>query len=353
LLGLMRRKVDRLRGDLPKKYDPKEPLTRPTPYLAYTTLGDEAGLGLHFFGAVTWMVQTVSLAASLVLIVGLLTATLMTVEMLSARPDTTSLLGMLRLSPSKHPGNFAWLMDWLTFYPVMVLNWFATLQGSTKFFHNLGDLGAAMATSAVWVPWNLVIVVGWILVFLMPAMLAVIGVAYVISMALRGSGLVFGGERFTWTMANNITANRRPGPNTKLKTFNIAPEAWKNGKMAHCYFYESEPVIVDLATRIAQWRDFQADPALRPGPMVAFASRWLLVMFSVLCMFAYAVQMAEMDVRKRAAVATTAEQPAAAAPSAASQPTTAPAPQQPLPAASDPPPAKPTDTPPAAGTPSR
>lgn len=295
LLALMRRRVDQLRADLPKKYDPREPLTRPTPYLSYTTPGDEAGLGLHFFGGVTWVVQTLTLAASMVLTVGIVSAALMMVELLTTRPKEKSLLGMLGLSPGEASPKFVWLMDWLTFYPVMVLNWLSALTGSGTTFHNLGDLGQRATDAAPWVPWNVIMVVGWILVFVMPVMLAIIGAAYVISMALRGSGLVFGGERFTWTMANNITANRRPGPNTRLKTVVIAPEAWRNGKMAHCYFYESHPVIKDLAARIAHWRDFQSDPALRPGPVVSTVARWGVVMFFVLAIFAQAVHLAERD----------------------------------------------------------
>ncbi len=339
LLSLMRRKVDRLRGDLPKKYDPKEPFTRPTPYLAYSTFGDEAGAGLNFFSGLTWLVQTLTLTASMVLIVGLIAAAFMIVEMVTSSPQSGSggVLSLIGLSPTQNTSNFIWVMDQLTRYPVRVLNWVMPAADGSAAFHNLGDLGDRAVATAGWVPWNLVVVVGTMLLFAMPAILVAIALTYLVSMWLRGSGLVFGGERFTWTMANHITASRRPGPNTKLKRVNIAPEAWRKGLMAHCYFYESDAVIKDLAAHLAHWRDFQADSALRPGRILSVGARWMVVMFFVLSLFAFAVQNAIPDAnpKPRPAAATT---PARSLPpndtrparAAASTPTETPPPTEPV-----------------------
>ncbi len=87
----------------------------------------------------------------------------------------------------------------------------------------------------------------------MPLVLFLLAIAYVVSIRLRGSGLVFGSESFAWTMANRIGVKRHANDNTMLRLVFISPEAWRRQEVAHCYYYKADSVIEDVAGYMADW----------------------------------------------------------------------------------------------------
>ncbi len=89
-------KVLTLRDLLPRKFDPSE--DRPVSYLSYHTLGDEAGLHLRIFGALTWLVQTLGLTAACVLAMGLVLTPIIAIEAINHYAFDGSLLSRVGIS---------------------------------------------------------------------------------------------------------------------------------------------------------------------------------------------------------------------------------------------------------------
>lgn len=282
LLKRVGKEVQTLRAGLPAKYDPDEVSEDPARYLCYHTPGDEAGLHLRIFGFLTWFVQTLLLTAAIffgfTIVLGLVVAAFLIF---------TDLINMVGLSPSENGDRFAGLMNGLSEIPRNVWNFFAPQSWELSAF-DPAQINDEVATNfGEW----LFIIAAASIVFLMPLIVVVVGVAYFISMTLRGSGLVFGSEKMTWTMANRITAKRTANSMTKRRRFFIAPEAWWNLEMAHCYFYKCDRVIKDVAEHISTWNSGAFKPS-RNWPVervLALTTSWLIVMFFILSIFAIAV----------------------------------------------------------------
>lgn len=259
--------VSGLRTSLRDKYDPEEDPDNATRYLSFHTPGDEAGLHLRIFGILTWIVQTLWLTAGVVIAVGVF-AILASV-----------IIGLTGISSMELVPVWNLLMT----LPVIVNNTlYAPITG--EFMEFLDPSKRPGLTE--FYPLALVGIALIILVFLMPTVLIVIIGAYLLAIWLRGSGLVFGSERFAWTLANNISANIRPGRNAMMKRVIIAPEAWWNSEMAHCYFYKSDRVIRDVAANIADWRNtFVASNSMPIGAVLSQILRWLVALFFGLSIF--------------------------------------------------------------------
>ena len=275
-LKWMRNEVDDLRTGLPSKYDPPEDPNANVKYLSYSTFGDEAGLHLRIFGLITWLVQTLLLTAGTVVVGGL------------------AVLGLILLmwttGFSISPAVMIPAVDTLTLFPALIWNWVFGWF-TTDHFTSLGNLPNA-TEAAKNVPGMLAIVSAIVLLGIMPIVIVLAIGAYALSMWLRGSGLVFGSERFTWTVANNIKAGTVPSPNTQLKKMMIAPEAWWNMEMAHCFFYKSEKVITDVADHIADWAKVTPNYALNYEDIIASSLKWIVAVFAALSMLMAAVTMA-------------------------------------------------------------
>src|SRR5262245_37715616 len=120
------------------------------------------------------------------------------------------------------------------------------------------------------------------LLFLMPFVVLAIAVAYLASMWLRGSGVVFGSEKLSWSLANRITVMRLANENTALRLMFISPEAWWRREIAHSYYYKSSRVIRDVADRITDWGSHTATRALPVEAWLGSAARLVVVLLFVL-----------------------------------------------------------------------
>ena len=288
-LRWMREKVVALKEKLPKKYDPAE--GRAVSYLSYHTPGDEAGLHLRIFGSLTWLVQTLGLSAAIVLASGIFLTAVIGIEAFNYLVFKGSLLGKLGLSAwqTDQPAlqdRFIQLMNWLTYFPAMV--WSNLGVGWTLNMSGLEDPRAA----AWWVPIALLAAITLIFLLLMPLVLFLLAIAYVVSIRLRGSGLVFGSESFAWTMANRIGVKRHANDNTMLRLVFITPEAWRRQEVAHCYYYKADSVIEDVAGYMADWSQHAPSRFLPFGGWIADAARWAVVALFVLSIFAVSVPIA-------------------------------------------------------------
>jgi hypothetical protein len=288
-LSWMREKVVSLRARLPRKYDPAE--DRAVSYLSYHTPGDEAGLHLRIFGTLTWLVQTFGLAAAMVLAVGIFLTLAVGIETFNHFVLGGSLLSKLGYSafqadPPELRGRFIDLMNGLTYYPGLVWHFVFGASGL-----NLAEYSNAREF-VKYVPGALVLSIALIFLLLMPVVLFLLAVAYVVSIRLRGSGLVFGSESFAWTMANRIGVKRNANDNTLLRMMFITPQAWRSQEMAHCYYYQSDRVIGDVAGYMADWSRHAPSRLLSLGGWVADAARWAVVALFVLTIFAVSVPLA-------------------------------------------------------------
>ena len=287
-LGWMRNKVAGLREQLPKKFDPPE--DKPAAYLNYHTPGDEAGAHLRAFSALTWTVQTLALAAACVLAAGIILSFVIGVEAINHSVFNSSVLARFGVSAwnSEYQAQFVRLMDWLTFLPAAVWSW---IFGLTTTKLNLGDL--ANAREVAWyIPLALLAAIVTLFLLLMPLVLVLLGIAYAVSIRLRSSGLVFGGESFAWTMASRIGVKRRANDNSLLRLLFITPEAWRRQEIAHCYYYKSDRVIRDMASYMADWSRHAPWRFLSVGEWTADAARWAIVLLFVLSIFAVSVPFA-------------------------------------------------------------
>jgi uncharacterized protein (DUF2235 family) len=275
MLRVLENEVMSLRDKLPKKYDPRE--DRPMAFLSYHTAGDEAGVHLRIFGAITWLVQTLSLSAASALAFGLV--------LLPILIPGAIYLGYVTFVEHNEAACLAavtWIAtaaDLLTTYPAVV--WQALLSPFTHLQSGYGTLSGELSL-AIWVPAFLMVSILVVFVVIMPVAAIGLGIAYLVGMWLRGSGMVFGGERLTWTLANQIGVSRLANTNTKLRKFFISPEAWRKGEIAHCYYYKNEEVIGDVASHIANWSDHKPTPPLAIETWIPGIGRWLVVLLFIL-----------------------------------------------------------------------
>ena len=287
-LRWLRREVVPLASRLPTKFDPRA--DRAVKYLSYHTPGDEAGLGLAFFGLVTWVVQTFALALACMLALGVLLLPFVALDSLLQLFFGKGLLYPFGISAlSDNPVErlrFVDLMDLLTLLPSAALSLFGGYEYATlRSLPNASDI-------AWWVPLSIVLTLLIMFLLLMPVLLVLVGLSYLTAIWLRRSGLVFGGEGMAWNLANRIAATRRPSANTIMRTMLLTPEAWWRKEIAHCYYYKSERVISDLAQSIANWAKLEATPGVPIGRWVATAATWLIVMVTTLSVFSSSIPMA-------------------------------------------------------------
>lgn len=292
-------RVAQLRTKLPKKYDPRE--ERQAFYLNYHTPGDEPGMGLRLQGAITWLIQTLALAAASVLAAGIVLAIIAGFEVLlqSQVMGGRGLLASVGLSPQ--PGAQQWrfiaMMDGLTAIPELLWNGLnalpgmaSVLGGSTEM--RLGGLANAQDVAKE-MPTALFSAVMTMLFGLLPSVLLALVIAFGVGVWLRNSMAGFGAENFAWTLASRIAISKRAGPNSMLRKINISRDAWWNRDIAHCYYYKSDAVTKDVAHFIAHPKLLKPDAL--PGPLVeraTAASRWLVVTLFILGIFAAAVPIA-------------------------------------------------------------
>ena len=285
----LRREVVGLREKLPIKYDPAE--DRAVAYVSYHTPGDEAGVHLRAFGVLTWVVQTLALSAASVLSFGIVLAVVIGVESLLGLAQGGGLLNRLGFSAvsdlPEYRDRFIALMDTLTYLPKIV---WADIVGA-EWLPSLGSL--ENRREAAWfIPIALVLAILIIFLFLMPFVVLAIAVAYLASMWLRGSGVVFGSEKLSWNLANRITVMRLANENTALRLMFISPEAWWRREIAHSYYYKSSRVIRDVADRITDWGSHTATRALPVEAWLGSAARLVVVLLFVLSIFAVSVPIA-------------------------------------------------------------
>jgi hypothetical protein len=307
LLGWVRRQVVELKEKLPKKYDPAE--DRPVPYLSYLTLGDEARLHLRAFGFITWLVQTLGLATVSVMAFAILLVPLIAVEVLTYFSEGGSLLGRVGLSPLSSEralqDRFITVMDWMTFLPSLF--WSGLMGYSAQL--NLGSVAHNHAVVG-FMPGALLAAILIMFMLLMPLVLILLGIAYLVSLRLRGSGLVFGSEKFAWTMANHIAITPHANQNTSMRRIFLAVDAWWRRDYAHCYYYKSDRVIEDVASYISDWSKHAPTPVWPIGAWTAVVGRWAVVLLSVLSMFAVSVPIADAFARWSGSKPASAEAPA-------------------------------------------
>ena len=295
----MKSKVQDLKELLPAKYDPVE--DKPVRYLSYHTLGDEAGFHLRTFGTITWLVQTLSLAAACVLTFGFVLAVYVGLELVLLQLNKTGILTLLAgvSAFSETPEgqqNFVEFVDRFTRWPAMI--WHNVFGLGPDWKLNLGDLPNSHAAVPSY-PTALAAVIALVGFGIMPLVVALIGIAYLVSMRLRGSGLVFGSESAAWTMANRIAATPRANDNTIMRNMFITPEAWWKQEMAHCYYYKCDRVIEDVASHIADWDKHAPSRIWSFEKTIATTLRWLVAAFCVASLFAFAVPMADSFARPK------------------------------------------------------
>ena len=95
--------------------------------------------------------------------------------------------------------------------------------------------------------------------------LVLVAIAYLVSIRLRGSGLVFGGESAAWTMANRIAASVRANDNTIMRNLFITPEAWWKREMAHCILIQLCTLLYRLLYRLLCSDNARQRPSKQPG----------------------------------------------------------------------------------------
>ena len=288
-LSWLSREVVGLRGRLPTKYDPAE--DRPVSYVSYHTPGDEAGLHLHIFGFITWIVRTLAASAASVLAFGILLVLVIAIEAAFGLSQGGSFLSKIGISAvsavPEDRDRFITLLDSLTYFPKVV---WSDLLG-WPWFPTLGGLENRRAV-AWFIPLALILAILFVFVLLMPFVVVGIAIAYLVSMWLRGTGVVFGSEKLSWNLANDISVTRYPNKNTTLRVLFISLQAWRQGEIAHSYYYKSGRIIADVAQQIANWDRLQPT---NPWPLVSWvgtAARSAIVLLFVLSIFAVSIPIA-------------------------------------------------------------
>lgn len=281
--------VDGLRQKLPKKYDPRA--DKPVKYLNYTTPGDEPGIGLRIFGFLTWLVQTLGQTAVSLLAFGIVLGGIVVLEMVLQVFAQRGLLDWAGISAFSadhaHQNGFIALVDGAITPPRLLAK---TLDSSIPLMR-LSDFTNKYDV-AWYYPAALLSVLFITFFLLMPVMLIIVSFIYVLSTWLRGTGIAFGGEKFAWTLANQISTSRRANENSRLVRVFIAPEAWWMREFAHCYYYKSKSVIDDTARQIAEWGKHQADKVLPFDVWLKNGARWSIVLLVLTSLLAASVPLA-------------------------------------------------------------
>ncbi len=298
-LSWIRRDVSLLVDKLPKKYDPAEDY--PVPYVNYHAPGDEAGLGLRLITALTWTTQTLAVAAVTVLVFGFILMVLSMIEAGLGYAEAGSLLSRVNLSPASHfpeeRDSFIALIDRLTWLPRTV---WSDLFGSS-WWPALGDLENRRE-----ITWYIPLAIGLstltIFLFLMPLVALAVAIVYLASMWLRRSGVAFGSEKLSWTIANAIDVHRLANENSSFRLVPIAPAAWWRKEIAHCYYYRSPKVIDDVAATIAGWQGHEPARGFALGRMIGSAGRIFVVALFALSIFAVSVPVAQVLVSQMSAI---------------------------------------------------
>ena len=298
MLDLLEKQVMALREQLPKKYDPRE--DRPMAYLSYHTTGDEAGVHLRLFGFITWLVQTLSLSAASALAIGLLLLpVLIPLVVYVWYVSGPGRDGLSEESCAALFGGISHFVDLSTYYPAKV--WRAVLGLFMPLDAGFAGLSGNFALAS-WLPLFLMLSLFAIFVIGMPIAAIGLGIAYLVGMWLRGSGMVFGSEKMTWTLANQIGVSRLANSNTKLRTHFITPEAWRKGEIAHCYYYKNEKVIQDVANHIVHWSDHTPTRPLPMETWIPVLARGLIVLLFILSIPLFAVVFLKETAAGKAAV---------------------------------------------------
>jgi lipoprotein NlpI len=288
-LAWLRREVRGLQEKLPRKYDPAE--DRPVQYVSYHTPGDEAGLHLRVFGVLTWAVQTLALSAACVLAFGIALVVIIGIESVLGLSQSGSFLNRWGISAvSDFPefrDRFIFIIDSLTYLPKLV--W--TDIFSSSWLPTLGGLENKREV-AWYIPIALVFAILLIFLLLMPLVVLAIAVVYLVSIRLRGSGMVFGSEKLAWSLANRITVVRHANRNSALRVLFISPEAWWRREIAHCYYYKSRRVIEDVASRIADWASHRPTLAWPVEQWFAAGARLAVVLLFILSIFSVSIPIA-------------------------------------------------------------
>ena len=284
----LRREVVGLREKLPIKYDPAE--DRAVSYASYHTPGDEAGVHLRAFGILTWIVQTLALSAASVLTFGIVLAGVICLESMLGllQGGLLNRLGISAVSDfPEYRDRFIALIDALTYLPKLVWADLVKIEWHTS----LGLLDNRRLVVA-FIPIAVVIAIVLIFLLLMPFVVVAIAVAYLVSMRLRASGVVFGSEKLSWNLANRITVMREANENTALRVMFISPGAWWRREIAHSYYYKSGRVIQDVADRIADWSNHRPTAAWPVEAWFGTAARLMVVLLFVLSIFTVSVPIA-------------------------------------------------------------
>lgn len=262
-LAMMKGRLEDLGNRLPQKYDPPESAESQVPFLSFHTPGDEAGLGLRIFGLLTWAMRTVWLAIAVALVTAFALLVVMLVAKMFFGADAMAALWN---------GIFA--------QPVRVWN---AISGA--------GIPPVSSEQAGFIPIVLGLSMLVVVLFVLPITLLNVALIYLVGLWLRGTGIAFGGERLSWTMAADIGASPRPNTKAKMRRSVLVPEAWLKGEMAHCYFYKSDKVINDLAQHIADWPNAaQPTPASKIAAILPKLSRWIVALAAVLAVLIAANQ---------------------------------------------------------------
>ena len=86
-----------------------------------------------------------------------------------------------------------------------------------------------------------------------------------------------------------------------VRNLSVTSEAWRNGELAHCYYYKSDAVIKDVAEQIAKPDSHRPDRSLPLMTWFSTSARWLVVLLYVLGIFVVAVPRAEQLEKNRIA----------------------------------------------------
>jgi uncharacterized protein (DUF2235 family) len=295
-LTIVEREVVRLKSGLPKKYDPRE--DRPVRYLAFTTPGDEAAFGLQSTSILTFLVQTLSLAAACVMAFGLLLFVYIGTETIIVdflhQPSLLSRIGYSAWDTSndhKYQKAFIALYNYLVWLPEVVwqaVSRFLPIKQYVELHLEATPAGFDVVKN---IPWALVWSAAAMLAATVVLAIPVLVILHLILRWLRTT-MVFGAESFTWTLANRIVVSRRANSDTMVRTVYIAHEAWPKMQLAHCYYYFNSRVIGDIADYISGSLKHDPDEPGLISSRIAGLFQWLVVLLFVLSIFAFAVPIA-------------------------------------------------------------
>ncbi len=209
-----------------RDFDPPE--TRETPYFCYHAIGDEAGLLLRFWSAVTWILQT----GVFITAYGAILLLLIAIPMLGYQAAETYGL----ISGDFTAGLFEGVID--------------AMRRTLFQINNPEEIPAAVAARQV--PSAAVFSTLAIFALLVLAALISTPVTVFAPWLLRKQWFAFGGEKLSWNLAADIQVDRRPNRISQLR-YVFMPYAYFRGVMQHNYYYASDRVIRDIGDRMSRW----------------------------------------------------------------------------------------------------